>query len=230
MPETTPRQKIESVEYFGADKIEIRLVGKTFDEAGEAAQSFSKKNGIPFIHPFDDPRVIEGQGTVACEILKEMKEKGITLDYVFVPIGGGGLASGIGLYFKQFSPSTMIIGVEPAGAASMKAAFEQGHPVSLEEIDPLVDGAAVAKAGNLTYKICRRVLDDIIVVPESEVCKAMLYLYNVKGIVVEPAGALSVAALGLCREMIEGMNVCCILSGSNNDISRIAEIQRRAEG
>lgn len=229
MPETTPGQKIDSVKYFGQSNVEIRLTGTTFDEAAAAAKAFATENGITFIPPFDDPEIIEGQGTVAFEIIKAMKKKGITLDYVFVPIGGGGLASGTGLYFKHASPSTKVIGVEPAGAASMKTAFAEGHPVTLENIDTFVDGAAVARAGNITYKTCREVLDDIIVVPESEVCKAMLDLYNSKGIVLEPAGALSVAALEQCKEMIAGKNVCCILSGSNNDVARMPEIQRRAQ-
>ena len=141
-----------------------------------------------------------------------MKKKKAKLDYIFVPIGGGGLASGIGLYIKHASPETKVIGVEPAGAASMTAAFAAGHPVDIERMDTFVDGAAVARAGNITYKVCREVVDDIILVPESEVCKALLYLYNSKGIVLEPSGALSVAALELCKEMIAGKNVCCVLS------------------
>lgn len=229
MPQTTPGQKIDSVRYFGKDHVDIRLVGATFDEAAAAAKAFSAESGATFVPPFDDPEIIEGQGTVAYEIIEAMKEKKVTLDYVFVPIGGGGLASGTCLYIKHASPSTKVIGVEPAGAASMKAAFAEGHPVTLEHIDTFVDGAAVARAGNITYKVCRELLDDIVVVPEGEVCKAMLYLYNAKGIVLEPAGALSVAALELCKDMIAGKNVCCILSGSNNDVARIPDIQRRAE-
>lgn len=229
MPVTTPGQKIDSVRYFGKDNIEIRLSGETFDEAASAAKAFAAEGGLTFIPPFDDPEVIEGQGTVAYEIIESLKKRNVTLDYVFVPIGGGGLASGVGLYFKHASPTTKVIGVEPSGAASMKAAFAEGHPVTLEHIDTFVDGAAVARAGNITYKVCRQVLDDIIVVPESDVCRAMLDIYNSKGIVLEPAGALSLAALDFCREMIAGRNVCCILSGSNNDAARIAEIQRRAE-
>lgn len=228
MPANTPGQKIDSVKYFGRDSIEIRLTGDTFDEAAAAAKAFASENAMTFIAPFDDPEIIEGQGTVAYEIIEAMKKRKVTLDYVFVPIGGGGLAAGAGLYIKHASPSTKVIGVEPAGAASMKAAFAEGHPVTLEHIDTFVDGCAVARAGNITYKVCREVLDDIVVVPESEVCKAMLDLYNSKGIVLEPAGALSLAALELCKERIAGSNVCCILSGSNNDVARIADIQRRA--
>ena len=228
MPENTPGQKIDSVKYFGKDNVEIRLTGATFDEAAAAAKSFSAENGITFIAPFDDPEIIEGQGTVAYEIVCAMKKRKVTLDYVFVPIGGGGLAAGVGLYIKYASPSTKVIGVEPAGAASMKAAFAEGHPVTLEHIDTFVDGCAVARVGDVTYKVCREVLDDIIAVPESDVSRTMLELYNSKGIVVEPAGALSVAALELCSGMIAGKNVCCILSGSNNDVARINDIQRRA--
>lgn len=228
MPETTPGQKVDAVRYFGKDKVEIRLVGATFDEAAAAAKAFAAESGATFVPPFDDPEIIEGQGTVAYEILLAMKKKGITLDYVFVPIGGGGLASGVGLYIKHASPSTKIIGVEPEGAASMKAAIAEGHPVTLDNIDTFVDGAAVARAGNITFRLCREVLDDIVTVSDAEVCRTLLDLYNAKGIVLEPAGALSVAALELCKDMIAGKNVCCILSGSNNDVARIQDIQRRA--
>lgn len=228
MPETTPSQKIDSVKYFGGENVEIRLTGRTFDEAAAAAKEFAAAGGVTFIPPYDDPKIIEGQGTVAYEIIEAMKRENIQLDYVFVPIGGGGIASGVSMYFKHANPSTKIIGVEPAGAASMTEAFKQGHPVTLEKMDTFVDGAAVARAGDITYKICREHLDGLITVDESEVCKAMLKLYNVKGIVLEPAGALSVAALESCREMIAGKTVCCILSGSNNDIARIEEIMRRA--
>lgn len=143
MPETTPGQKIDSVRYFGKNNIDIRLTGKTFDEAAAAAKAFSVRTGASFIHPFDGPAVIEGQGTVAYEIIEAMKKRNVTLDYVFVPIGGGGLASGVSMYFKHASPSTKVIGVEPSGAASMKAAFAEGHPVKLEHIDNFVDGCAV---------------------------------------------------------------------------------------
>ncbi len=229
MPKTTPNQKIDSVKYFGKDNIEIHLWGTTFDEAAAAAKAYCQEKGVTFIPPFDDPEIIEGQGTVAYEILDAMKKKKVTLDYVFVPIGGGGLASGVGLYFKHSSPNTKVIGVEPSGAASMTEAFKQGQPVTLEHIDTFVDGAAVARAGNITYKVCREVLDEIIVVPESVVCQAMLDIYNSKGIVLEPAGALSIAALELCQDRIKGGNICCILSGSNNDVARINDIQRRAK-
>lgn len=229
MPEITPRQKIDSVNYFGRDAVEIRLTGTTFDDAASAARAFSAENGLTFIPPFDDPYIIAGQGTVAYEMLDQMKNREVTLDYVFVPIGGGGLASGIGTYVKAKSPATKVIGVEPAGAASMKAAFAAGAPVTLESMDTFVDGAAVGRAGDLTFHICREVLDDIIIVPEGAVCTAMLEMYNRNGMVLEPAGALTIAALRFCQDMIRGKNVCCILSGSNNDVVRMAEIQQRSK-
>lgn len=229
MPTTTPLQKIDSVMYFGKKYTEIKLTGESFDDAAAAARLFAAEKGIPFIPPFDDPKIIAGQGTVAYEILNQLGASDISLDYVFVPIGGGGLASGVGTCFKAKSPNTKVIGVEPAGAASMKAAFAAGGPVTLEEMDTFVDGAAVKRAGDLTYRVCREVLDDIVTVPEGAVCTALLEMYNRKAIVLEPAGALSVAALRFCKDIIKGKNVCCILSGSNNDVVRISEIIRRSK-
>lgn len=229
MPETTPLQKIDAVKYFGKDNIEIRIIGRTFDEAAEAAKDFTEKNSLTFIPPFDDPYIIAGQGTASFELLNQTAAAGVSLDYVFVPIGGGGLASGTGIWLKEKSPATKVIGVEPAGAASMKAAFEAGGPVSLETMDTFVDGAAVRRVGDMTYQVCREVLDDIVVIPEGAVCTSMLEMYNRSGIVLEPAGALTVSALRFCKDQIRGKNVCCILSGSNNDVIRISEIQRRSK-
>ena len=225
MPTTTPKQKIEQVRMFGREFIEIILTGDTFDAANSAAIKFAKENEKTFIPPFDDPKVMEGQGTIGREILNQSK---VELDYVFVPIGGGGLASGLGSYFKQMSPETKIIGVEPAGAPCMKAAIEAGHQVELEHIDKFVDGAAVKKAGALTYEVCREVLDDIIVVPEGAVCTTIIQMYNKSAIVVEPAGALSSAALRFYADKIKGKNVACIVSGSNNDITRMEEIREKS--
>ena len=225
MPTTTPKQKIEQVRMFGKEFIEIVLTGDTFDAANTAAIEYAKESGKTFIPPFDDPKVMEGQGTIGKEILSQSKVK---LDYIFVPIGGGGLASGLGAYFKQMSPETKIIGVEPAGAPCMKAAIEAGHQVDLPEIDKFVDGAAVKKAGALTYEVCREVLDDIIVVPEGAVCTTIIQMYNKSAIVVEPAGALSSAALHFYADKIKGKNVACIVSGSNNDITRMEEIREKS--
>jgi threonine dehydratase len=225
MPATTPKQKRGQVKFFGRDNIDAVLTGDTFDEASAAALDFAAETGKEFIHPFDDPKVIEGQATVGLEILEQT---GSPIDYLFVPIGGGGLASGIGAYFKKMSPRTKIIGVEPAGAASMKAAIETGSPVELADIDKFVDGAAVRKAGALTHEICAEVLDDIVTVPEGKICTTILELYNLNAIVAEPAGALSIAALDSYADRIKGKNVVCIVSGSNNDISRTEEIRERS--
>ena len=225
MPVTTPKQKIEQVRMFGKEYIDIVLVGDTFDAANSAAIEYAKKSGKTFIPPFDDEKIIEGQGTIGHEILSQSKQP---LDYIFVPIGGGGLASGLGAYIKQMSPSTKIIGVEPAGAPCMKTAIEQGEVVELEHIDKFIDGAAVKKAGAKTYEICKEVLDDIITVPEGAVCTTIIQLYNKSAIVVEPAGALSIAALRFYADEIKGKRVACIVSGSNNDITRMEEIREKS--
>ena len=225
MPVTTPKQKIEQVRMFGKEFIEIVLTGDTFDAANSAAITYAEENGKTFIPPFDDPKVMEGQGTIGMEILKQASEP---LDYIFVPIGGGGLASGLGAYIKQMSPTTKVIGVEPGGAPCMKAAIENGAVVELDEIDKFVDGAAVKKAGALTYEVCKEVLDDIIVIPEGAVCTTIIHMYNKSAIVVEPAGALAVAALKFYKEDIKGKRVACIVSGSNNDITRMEEIREKS--
>ena len=218
MPTTTPKQKIEQVRMFGREYIEIVLTGDTFDAANSAAIEFAKKSGRTFIPPFDDPKVMEGQGTIGREILNQAKEK---LDYIFVPIGGGGLASGLGSYIKQMSPETKIIGVEPGGAPCMKKAIEAGKVIKLDQIDKFVDGAAVQEAGTLTYEVCKEMLDDIVVVPEGAVCTTIINMYNKSAIVVEPAGALATAALRFYADRIRGKRVACIVSGSNNDITRM---------
>ena len=225
MPTTTPRQKIEQVKMFGKGNIDIVLTGDTFDAANTAAIEYAGKTGKTFIPPFDHKKIIEGQGTIGLEILHQMKEP---LDYIFIPIGGGGLASGVGSFIRQVWPETKIIGVEPAGAASMKAAVEKGEIVDLPSIDKFVDGAAVKKAGELTFQICRKVLDDIIAVPEGAVCTSIIDMYNKSAIVVEPAGALSVAALRFYADKIKGKRVGCIVSGSNNDITRTEEIREKS--
>ena len=225
MPTTTPKQKIEQVRMFGREFIEIVLTGDTFDAANSAAIKFAKENEKTFIPPFDDPKVMEGQGTIGREILNQSKVK---LDYVFVPIGGGGLASGLGSYFKQMSPETKIIGVEPGGSPCMKEAIKAGKVIKLEQIDKFVDGAAVQEAGALTYQVCKEVLDDIVVVPEGAVCTTIIQMYNKSAIVVEPAGALSSAALRFYADEIKGKNVACIVSGSNNDITRMEEIREKS--
>src|ERR1043166_6135343 len=162
MPVITPNQKINQTKMFGEDKIEIKLVGDSYDECAIAAKAFTETNGMTFIHAFDDYRVIEGQATVAVEILQELP----SIDYLFVPVGGGGLSAGVGSYFKTYSPKTKIIGVEPAGAPSMHEALKAGKPVTLQNIDTFVDGAAVKRAGDITFSICKDVFDELRLVPE----------------------------------------------------------------
>lgn len=225
MPVTTPQQKVKQVKWFGKSTIEVILVGDTFDDSSNEAIRYCKENNMVFVHPFDDEKVIEGQGTVGLEILEQANQP---IDYIFVPIGGGGLAAGLGSVFRQLSPSTKIIGVQPAGAPSMYQSIKKGERIKLDHIEKFVDGAAVKQPGLLTFDICREVLDDIILIEEGEICSTMLKLYNENAIVVEPAGALSIAALNHYKEKIEGKKVVCVLSGSNNDITRMEEIKERS--
>ena len=224
MPIVTPRQKVNQVTMFGGDNIQIKLVGDTFDDCSAEAQAYTVAHNMKFIPPFDDPKIIEGQGTVAVEILEDQPN----IDFLFVPIGGGGLAAGAGTYFKTYSPKTQIIGVEPEGAPSMLRALENGGPITLDKIERFVDGAAVKRVGNLNYEICKDVLSKMHTVPEGRVCSTILKLYNEDAIVVEPAGALSITALHDFAKEIEGKTVVCIVSGSNNDIDRMQEIKERS--
>jgi threonine dehydratase len=224
MPSITPNQKITQTRMHGDGNVEIKLVGDTFDDCAVAAKKFTEENNMTFIPPFDDYRIIEGQGTVGVEILEDQSE----IDFLFIPIGGGGLCSGVGSYFKTYSPKTKIIGLEPEGAPAMYEARKQGHPVTLESIDRFVDGAAVKRVGDITFSICKEIMDEMHLVPEGKVCTTILKLYNEDAIVVEPAGALSIAALDDFTEEIKGKNVVCIVSGSNNDIDRMQEIKERS--
>jgi threonine dehydratase len=203
----------------------VIITGDTYDDAHRAALEDCQKTGMSFIHPFDDPQIIEGQATVGMEILQDSTE---TIDYLFVPIGGGGLAAGVGAYIKQISPNTKIIGVEPAGAPSMQKSLEANSVIKLKNIDKFVDGAAVQRVGEITFEICKQVVDQYQSVPEGKICTKILELYNRDAIVIEPAGALSIAALDFYREEIKGKNVVCIVSGSNNDITRTEEIKERS--
>ena len=225
MPVTTPAQKIKQVKLFGKEKVEVVLKGDTFDDAYNQAVLFSKEKKAIFVHPFDDELVIAGQGTVGLEIVEDSKFK---IDYLFFPIGGGGLAAGVVSVFKQLSPETKLIGVEPQGAPSMKTSIEKDKNIILNEIDKFVDGAAVKRVGDKNFIICKNSLDDIVLVPEGKVCSTILQLYNEEAIVVEPAGALSISALDLYKHQIKGKNVVCIVSGSNNDITRTEEIKERS--
>ncbi len=224
MPVITPNQKITQTKMFGEDAVEVILTGDTFDDCAMAAKAYTAANGMTFIPPFDDVKIIEGQSTVALEILEEQAY----IDYLFVPVGGGGLSAGVGSVFKTLSPQTKIIGAEPEGAPSMTVALKAGHPVELDTIERFVDGAAVKRVGDITFSICKDVLDEVCLIPEGKVCSCILKLYNEDAIVAEPAGALSVAALDDYAEQIKGKVVVCVVSGSNNDIDRMQEIKERS--
>lgn len=231
MPAPTPNQKVRQVKMFGGEFVEVVLIGDTFDDAYNAANEYCQEHKLTFIHPFDDEKVIEGQGTVALEILSDLsKYFGKSVDYLFVPIGGGGLIAGMLSVFHILSPQTKIIGVEPAGAPAMLESLKQGKVVTLAEIDKFVDGAAVKRVGDKTFAICQEWLgaENVITIDEGAVCISILQLYDEEGIVLEPAGALSVAALEHFKDEIKGKNVVCVLSGSNNDISRMEEIRERS--
>jgi threonine dehydratase len=224
MPIITPNQKVSQTRMFGEGFVEVVLTGDTFDDCAQAAKQYTVENDKTFIPPFDDLRIIEGQATVGMEILEDRPD----IDFLFVPVGGGGLSAGVGSYFKTLSPKTKIIGLEPEGAPSMYEALKAGKPVTLESIDRFVDGAAVKRVGELTFSICKDVLDDMHLVPEGKVCSTILKLYNEDAIVAEPAGALSIAALDDYADAIRGKTVVCIVSGSNNDIDRMQEIKERS--
>ncbi|MCJ8209425.1 threonine ammonia-lyase IlvA [Mucilaginibacter sp. RS28] len=224
MPEITPKQKVKQTEMFGNGNIEIVLVGDTFDDCLREALAYTEAHQMTFIPPFDNERIIEGQGTVGVEILEDLPD----LDVVIVPIGGGGLAAGVGNYLKQHNHHISVIGVEPEGAPSMFKALEAGEPVTLPKINRFVDGAAVKRIGHLTFELSRDILDDMLLIPEGKVCSAILKLYNEDAIVVEPAGALSVAALDFVKDKIKGKKVVCVVSGGNNDIDRMQDIKEQS--
>jgi threonine dehydratase len=224
MPEITPRQKIKQTEMFGGENIKIVLVGDTFDDCMKEALIYTTTHQMVFIPPFDNAKIIEGQGTVGVEIFEDLP----STDVVIMPIGGGGLASGVGSYFKHVKPEVRLIGVEPEGAPSMNQALKNGSPVTLEYIDRFVDGAAVKRVGNLTFEYCSELLDQMLLIPEGKICTTILKLYNEDAIVVEPAGALAVAALDQLKDTINGKTVVCIVSGGNNDIERMQEIKEKS--
>ena len=225
MPVPTPKQKLNQVRMFGGENIETRLVGDTFDDAYAAAQSFKDKSKSIFIHPFDDKDVVIGQATLALELLEQSQAP---IDYILVPIGGGGLISGVLHVFKTLSPNTKVIGIEPEGAPAMHQSLERGKNTELNSIDPFVDGAAVRKVGDDAYDLCDNYLDKLVLVSEGKICQSILKLYNREAIVVEPAGAMSTASLKMIGEEIKGKNVVCLICGGNNDITRMAEIKERA--
>jgi threonine dehydratase len=237
MPAITPKQKVTQTKMFGGDNIEIRLIGDSFDDCAAAAKKYTKSHGMTFIPPFDDIKVIEGQGTVGVEILEDFKKLNPAklfgknknkIDFLFMPVGGGGLSAGVGSYFKKNSADTKIIGLEAEGAPALYESRKVGKTIILENIDKFADGIAVKKIGDVTFPILQKVLDDVCLVPEGKICSTILKLYNEDAIVVEPAGAASIACLDYFADKIKGKNVVCVVSGSNNDIDRLQEIKERS--
>lgn len=225
MPAPTPNQKVEQVKMFGKEFVEVVLIGDTFDDSYYKAIEECEKYNKPLVHPFNDPKVIEGQGTVGLEIIQQSKTP---IDYIFIPVGGGGLASGLSSIVKALSPKTKIVGVEPSGAPSMSTSIDKGEIVKLEHIEKFVDGASVQRVGDLTFDICQKNLDVMTTVREGKICQTILEMYNKDAIVAEPAGVMSIAALDDFKDEIKGKTVVCLVSGSNNDITRTAEIKERA--
>lgn len=225
MPVTTPLQKIEQVRMFGGNFVEVKLFGDSFDDSQKSAAEFCDLHKSTFVHPFDDLAVIAGQGTIGLEIINDIDTE---IDYLFMPVGGGGLASGVGSVFKNLSPATKLIGVEPKGAPSLTNSLEKGENITLTKIEKFVDGAAVKRIGELTFEFCKELLDGTDTICEGLICATILKVYNENALVVEPAGALSIAALEQHKEQIEGKTVVCIVSGGNNDITRMEEMKERA--
>ncbi len=225
LPRTTPRQKREQIVALGGSDTTVLVEGHTYDEAHEAAAALAGREGAVLVPPFDDPRVIAGQGTVALEVIEAL---GRPPDVMLVPVGGGGLLAGCAVVTAASVPRTRVVGVEPAGAASMRAALDAAEPVTLASIDSFVDGAAVRRVGTQTFELVRALVDDVVTVPEGRVCTTMLELYQRDGIIAEPAGALAVAALGNGLELAPGVTVVAIVSGGNNDVSRYGEVVERS--
>ncbi len=225
MPSTTPSLKVGLVKKFGGKNITIKLEGENFSQAYKSASDYCKSHKKTFIHPFDDIKVIEGQATLFLEIIEQLKNP---IDYIFIPIGGGGLISGAINIFKQLSPKTKIIGIEPAGAPSMKESILKDKIIKLDKIDNFVDGAAVKKIGNIAFEFCKIYLDDLLVIDEGEICQSILDLKSIENIIVEPAGAMSSAALRRYKDKIVDKNVVCVICGGNNDESRMMEISKKA--
>ena len=224
MPVVTPLQKIERVKQFGGRFVTVELEGESYDDAGAAADRYREQTRAVLVHPFDDPATIAGQGTIAKEILEDRPDA----DVVLATIGGGGLISGVAAYLKERSPGVIVVGAEPAGAASMQASLDAGRVVALPEIDTFVDGAAVKRVGMLTFDLCRRYVDRVVGVPEGRACTTLVELYQNEGVIAELAGTLAISALEDVAELIKGKTVVCILSGGNNDILRYPEIMERS--
>jgi len=227
MPVTTPQQKIFKTRTFGGDAVEIQLTGDYFDDTLAAAQTYCAERGAHFLPPFDDPDVIEGQSSVAVEMLRQL---GRAPDMAILPVGGGGLAAGFRAYLGEVAPETELVFAEPEGGASLTAALSQGAPVTLHRVDTFVDGAAVARIGARPFaRLGDQKPGQVIAAPEDRICTTILEMLNVEGIVLEPAGALAVDVLGDLKERIAGKTVVCVTSGGNFDFERLPEVKERAQ-
>ncbi|WP_417250114.1 threonine ammonia-lyase IlvA [Celeribacter sp.] len=227
MPVTTPQQKIAKTRTFGGDMIEIRLTGDYFDDTLASAQEYCAAEGGHFLAPFDDADVIEGQATTAVEFTRQMT---MPPDVLLLPVGGGGLSSGVIQYIDSVWPQTEVFLVEPMGGMSLAAALDAGSPVTLDSVDSFVDGAAVARIGAMPFETLSAVpRDHVLAAPEDRICTTMVDMLNVEGIVLEPAGALTVDALKDIAEDIKGKRVLCVTSGGNFDFERLPEVKERAQ-
>ncbi len=225
VPGTTPRQKRERIAALGGEDVTVVVVGETYEDAATRALAEVERTGATLVPAFDDPRTVAGQGTVACEVVEQLGE---APDVLLAPVGGGGLLAGTGTWLHERHPGTRLVGVEPAGAASMAAALAGGGPVALAALDTFVDGAAVRQAGAVTFPLVRASGAELVSVAEGAVCTEMLALYQADGIIAEPAGALTAAALGTVVDVEPGQTVVCVVSGGNNDVSRYADILERS--
>lgn len=225
LPANTPRQKRQRIATIGGEWIEPIIAGSSYDEASAAAHADAERTGAVYVHPFDDPLTIAGQGTIAPELVAQAEGP---VDTVLVPVGGGGLIAGLALWLRAHAPGVHLVGVEPAGAPSMRAALAAGHPVALDAIDTFIDGAAVGRVGDTTFPIVRDLVDEVVAVPEGAVCTEMLALYQSEGVIAEPAGALAGAALRTELRRPPQGPVVCIVSGGNNDVSRYGEVVERS--
>ena len=225
MPTVTTQQKIQKVKQFGKSNVNIYLEGTSLRESFAAAKEFSEKHNQTFIHPFDDEKVIEGQGTVGYEIMKQLVNTPI--DYIIVPVGGGGLAAGLSTYVREVSPLTKIVGVEPLGAPSMFKSMIEDRVVTLDKISTFVDGASVDKVGSLNFPICNKNLHSMLLIDEGHVCSKIIEIYNELGYIIEPAGVLSLCALDKLKN-IRGKTIVSVVSGGNSDVFRMPEILERA--
>jgi threonine dehydratase len=235
VPGTTPRQKRERIVALGGDRVELIMIGDTFDDAAEAAATDADRTGATLVPPFDDPRIMAGQGTVALEAITQIREQhGADVGTVVLPVGGGGLLGGCGTWLREREPSIRIVGVEPAGAVSMAAALRAGSPVTLHDLDRFVDGASVRRVGSRTLRAAQAIGPAMLAIEEGAVCTEMLALYQTDGIIAEPAGALAPAAVatGAVRprdvEEADGEGILVVVSGGNNDVSRYTEVVERS--